>query len=237
MITLRDIEKKTMTKAKREEACNSYFAFFIGRPLSYIFTIPFLYTNISPNTVTFFSILFAIIGFICISISNSLMYRLIGFLFFFLWNMGDGVDGNIARYKGLKSSNGDLLDTLGGYVSLSLILLAMGNASYNDTKGNIYFIKELPIFLAEISAVSTLLPRLLMHRKLANNKNSDAIKLKEKSSYTFSKIVVLNICDPAGFQQVFVLIALVMHLCAEFTIVYFVINLIVMVYSIKQLLD
>lgn len=43
MITPKDIENKTMSPEKRKSAKNDYFAFYVGRPLSYILTIPFLY--------------------------------------------------------------------------------------------------------------------------------------------------------------------------------------------------
>ena len=42
MITPKDIEEKTMSPAKRAMAHNDYFAFYIGRPISYLLTIPFL---------------------------------------------------------------------------------------------------------------------------------------------------------------------------------------------------
>ena len=57
MITPKDIENKTMSPEKRKSAKNDYFAFYVGRPLSYILTIPFLYTNISPNAVSLISII------------------------------------------------------------------------------------------------------------------------------------------------------------------------------------
>ena len=95
MITPKDIEKKTMSPQKRAEAKNSYFAFYIGRPLSYVLTIPFLYAGISPNIVTMISIVCAFIGFVFLSFGTSIEYQLVGVFFFFLWNMGDGIDGNI----------------------------------------------------------------------------------------------------------------------------------------------
>ena len=63
MITPRDIENKTMNSEKRKSAQNDYFAFYIGRPLSYILTIPFLYIGISPDAVSLISIIPIIIGF------------------------------------------------------------------------------------------------------------------------------------------------------------------------------
>lgn len=71
MITPKDIENKTMSPEKRKSAKNDYFAFYIGRPLSYILTIPFLHTNISPNTVSLISIIPIIVGFLLMCIGNT----------------------------------------------------------------------------------------------------------------------------------------------------------------------
>ena len=239
MITPKDIEKKTMDKAKRAEAKKSFFAFYIGRPLSYFFTVPLLYTNIRPNTVTVVSIMFLICGYFLFSIGHSTGVFLIGLLMIFIWNIGDGIDGNIARYKNIKSEHGDLLDTLGGYLAITLVLLGMGNVAYNDPLGNIYIKKELPLVLSGISAISTLLPRLLMHRQLAKKRShiQNTLSLKDKENYGFAKIVILNICDPAGFQEVAMLIAILFHLSTEFTILYCILNIIIMLYSIKNMLE
>lgn len=67
MITPKEIERKTMSEAKRKEAKNSIFGFYVGRPITYVLTVPFLYTNISPNAITVWSIIFAIGGYICLS--------------------------------------------------------------------------------------------------------------------------------------------------------------------------
>ena len=165
MITIKDVRDKTMTQAKRDEAKNSLFAFYVGRPLSYLLTIPFLYTRISPNVITLISLLFSISGFCFITFGQSLLFHIIGFAMFFMWNLFDGVDGNVARYKGLKSANGDLLDTLGGYLSMVLIILAMGNIGSFYEKSHIYLNQSLPCILSGLSAISTLIPRLLMNRK------------------------------------------------------------------------
>lgn len=238
MITPRDIEKRTMNEAKRLEAQNSYFAFYIGRPISYVLTIPLLYTNIMPNTVTIISMIFLIAGYILFTVGHSIGIFLLGFLMIFMWNMGDGIDGNIARYKEIKSENGDLLDTLGGYLAMCMILLGMGNVAFNDPQGHMYINTQLPIFLSGISAVSTLIPRVLMHRKLAKKPHANsAVSLKDKEHYGIARIVALNICDPAGLQEVIMLIAIFFHLATEFTISYCIINVAIMLYSIKNMME
>ncbi len=233
MITPKDIEMKTMTEAKRNEAKHSLFAFYVGRPISYALTIPFLYTNITPNAVSIVSIIFSISGFLLVSFGQTLAVRLLGWFFFLMWNLFDGVDGNIARYKNMMSKSGDMLDTLGGYLSMVLILFSMGLAAFNE---NIH----LPyiIAIAGLSALSTLIPRTLMHRQLAHEKGSadSASALKDKETYSLPRVIVLNICDPAGFQIVIMLIALLIRQSALFTIGYMLVNLIVMVYSIRQLM-
>ena len=57
MITVKEIEEKSMTPEKKAMAKNDMFAFYIGRPLSYVLTIPFLYTNLTPNTISMISII------------------------------------------------------------------------------------------------------------------------------------------------------------------------------------
>ena len=228
-----------MTPEKRKEAKNSYFAFYIGRPVSYVFTIPLLYTNVTPNTVTVISILFAIAGYVLLSAADTVGMRLLGLLMFFLWNICDGIDGNIARYKGLKSATGDMLDTLGGYIALCLMLLSMGNAAYMDTEGGfIYLPRFLPVALSGIAAVSALIPRLLMHRKLAMEKeNSKAGALKDSASYGTLQIIAKNLCDPAGMQEIVAAAAIVFHLCTEFTIGYCLMHILIMAYSIVKMTE
>lgn len=237
MITPRDIEKKTMSEKKRREAKNSIWGFYVGRPITYILTVPFLYTNISPNVVTWLSIICICVAYYILSIAQTTSMRLIGLLFVFLWSMGDGIDGNIARYKDIKSSKGDLLDTLGGYLAIVVVILGMGNMAYHDPNSFVLKSPEVVIELAGISAVVALIPRILMHRKLALEKEvSETNKLRDKENYGLAKIVALNICDPAGFQEHIILIAILLHLETEFTIFYLLLNIAIMIYSIRGMI-
>ena len=231
MITPKEIEQKTMTEAKRNEIKKDLFPFYVIRPISYVLTVPLLYTDISANCVTVISLFFTIIGFVLLSFGKLMYLQILGWVFFFLWNVFDNIDGNIARYRKTTSPNGDLLDTLGGYLAICLTLLGMGAAAYFESGHYFYFV------IGGASAVSTLIPRTLMHRMISLEKDDDnAIGLKNKEDYSLAKVIVLNICDPAGFQMVFMLIAIIFHLCSLFTIGYSALNLIIMVYSIKRLM-
>ena len=66
MTTIKEIEEKTMSESKRAGAKNDVLAFYIGRPISYACTIPFLKLKTNPNTITYWSIVFEIVGFIVI---------------------------------------------------------------------------------------------------------------------------------------------------------------------------
>ena len=61
MNIVKDMAQKTMTPEKRKQAKNDFFAFYIGRPLSYVLTVPFLKLKIKPNTVSLISIFPSII--------------------------------------------------------------------------------------------------------------------------------------------------------------------------------
>ena len=108
MITPRKIAKETMHKDKKREDRIRPFAFYIGRPISYVFTVPFLYTKITPNMVTVISILFAVAGLVINSIFTTALMLSVGWVMFLMWNIFDGVDGNIARYKKQFSKFRDL---------------------------------------------------------------------------------------------------------------------------------
>ncbi len=242
MITPKQIAEKTMTPAKREEARHKYFDFYVGRPISYVLTIPFLYTNISPNTVTCISFVFCILGFGLVAFGQTMLLRLLGCLSFFMWNMCDGIDGNIARYKKQYSTNGDLLDTMGGYLAMVCTFLAFGIAAFYDTAEIAYLGmgREMFIILGAISAIMTMFPRLVLHKKLASNKNEKEEKslneLRSKSSYSFPKLVVMNITSIAGIIQVIMTVAVIFHFTGAFTIVYALINFVVMMGSFYAIL-
>ena len=114
MITPKQIEEATMTSEKRASAKNDYFAFYIGRPLSYVLTVPFLYTNITPNTISLISVIPIIIGFVFTYTAQTKEVLLIAWSMFFLWNLLDGVDGNVARYKKQFSKMGSVYDAMSG---------------------------------------------------------------------------------------------------------------------------
>lgn len=239
MITPKEIEQKTMSQEKKSSAKNDYFAFYVGRPLSYVLTVPFLYTSITPNTVSLVSIVPIIIGFVlmCIGRTQSTLIR--GWICFFLWNLLDGVDGNIARYKKQFSKMGSVYDAMSGYVAMVLSFFGWGVAASHNP-GLFQSIVKWPldtyIILGALSGVFVIFPRFIMHKALTALKDNKAMdSVKDKSRYGVVKIFVLNLTSISGFVQVLMLIAVVFKITDLFTICYFLLNFAVMIVSIRSI--
>ncbi|MQW39011.1 CDP-alcohol phosphatidyltransferase [Lactococcus hircilactis] len=229
-----------MSPEKRKLAKNDYFAFYVGRPLSYVLTIPFLYTNITPNMVSLISIFPVIIGFIIMSITTSKLAMLLGWLCFFLWNLLDGVDGNIARYKKQFSPMGSVWDAMSGYIAMILSFFAWGVGAAHNTglfSSLVNIPSETYIILGALSGIFTIFPRFIMHKAINTIGEKEEISgLKKKDSYGIIKIIALNLISIAGFVQVLMLVAIIFNILDLFTIGYFLLNLIIMLGSLKEIL-
>ncbi len=239
MITPKEIEQKTMSPEKRKSAKNDYFAFYIGRPLSYVLTIPFLYTNISPNAVSLISIIPLVIGFLLMCFGTGKEILVVGWLLFFLWNLLDGVDGNIARYKKQFFKMGSVYDAMSGYVAMVLSFFGWGIAAAHNP-GVFQSIVNLPedtyIILGALSGIFVIFPRFIMHKAIttlgdANSMNS----VKEKSEYGFVKLIAFNLTSISGFVQVLMLVAILIDLTDLFTVGYFLLNALIMIVSLRSI--
>lgn len=238
MNLIKDIANKTMTEEKKKQAKNDFFAFYIGRPVSYVLTVPFLKLNIKPNTVSFISIFPIIIGFILIGFGENKLIKIIGWLMFFLWNLLDGVDGNIARYKKKFTKTGSLWDATSGYIAMFLTFIAMGTGSYYGNCVALNIDQALIITLGALSGCLVIFPRLIMHKRITSlGEDNNSVGMKDKSSYNIIKVIGLNIISISGFIQIFMLLAIILEIMDIFTIIYFVINLVICIGTVFKLLQ
>lgn len=240
MISIKDIEKASMTPEKRAMAKNDYFAFYIGRPLSYILTVPFLYTSLTPNQISIISIIPIILGFIFSYIAESDFLMYVSWGCFFLWNLLDGVDGNIARYRKQFSKMGSVYDAMSGYIAMIFSFFAWGIAAAHFpglTSEYIHINPEGYIILGAISGISVIFPRFIMHKTITTVGNDDTINsVKDKSHYGILKVIALNLISVSGFVQLLMLLAIPLNLYDIFTLGYFVLNMLVMFVSLKSIL-
>lgn len=226
MITPKQIAEKTMTKEKREQAHNDYIAFYIGRKLSYIFTIPFLYTNIRPDTISKLSLIPTLLGFIACCLAKSKVGMLIACALFFIQDMLDGIDGNVARYKGIYSKYGSVWDALSGYFMGCVSFLGTGIATahlISDQILQLNFDPELYITFGAITGMAIIFPRLVMHKAITTvGEEKDIDGIKDKGKFDIIKILALNLSSSAGGVQILRIVAVCFNLLNWFTILYFV---------------
>lgn len=240
MITPREIAEKTMNSEKCKSAKNDFFAFYIGRPLSYILTIPFLYTNISPNIISLISIIPIIVGFVLMYVGTTKLVLFFGWLMFFLWNLLDGVDGNVARYKKQFSKLGSVYDAMSGYIAMVLSFFGWGVAASHNL-GMFQSIIQLPpdlyIIFGALSGVFVIFPRFIMHKAITTLGDEKALDgVKDKSNYGILKLIALNLTSVSGFVQVLMLIAVLIEAMDLFTLGYFILNCMVCVISLRSVL-
>ena len=234
MITAKQIEEKTMTPEKRAIACHDYIAFYIGRKLSYYFTIPFLYTNIRPDTISKISLIPTIIGFLIQITTKSKLGLLVACLFYFIQDMLDGVDGNIARYRKQFSKYGSVWDAMSGYLMGCLCFLGTGvsAAHFNGLLGN-SIEKEIYIVLGALTGIAVIFPRLVMHKAITTAGKSESIsEVKDREKFGIIQILALNLSSTAGLVQVLRLIAILINIQDLYIICYFVFFVALAIYTI-----
>lgn len=127
-----EVYEKVMPEKKRKEERFNIFVDWISRPISIMMTMPLINTKVKPTTVTKLSVLALIIGFFLVAFGKNMSVKLLGWFFFLLWNLLDGVDGNLARCTNQCSALGDLWDTMAGYVAMVFTYFAAGIAAFYE---------------------------------------------------------------------------------------------------------
>lgn len=226
-----------LPKNKRSEEKFNFWVALVVRPLSILFTIPFLKTSIKPIVITAISILFAIAGGILFGIGRELYVSIIGWICFFIWAILDGVDGNLARIKGLCSKKGELWDTVGGYAAMVLIYFCAGISAFFEKHFYAFCEDYLLIIISGATALLSIFPRLVLHKKKTLFPDSvSASIIADKTKYGLSKIIAMNFVSPSGFMQVILLLCLVFNTLNFFIIFYFIVNLGIASLSLTKLL-
>ena len=226
-MTYNEIYDLAMPKSKRDQEKANIWVYLAVRPLSILATMPFINTTVKPMTITKWSVLFCIIAFCFYSFGNSMILNCIGWLFFFLWAVLDGVDGNLARCKNECSAIGELWDATGGYAAMILMYFAAGIASFNDSNIWVYCENYWFLLFVGATALFSIFPRLIMHKRkntILEDKKVDSIG--NKSKFGLKQIVALNFISASGFLQVILLLATLTHTLNIFIGAYCIINFI-----------
>ena len=201
---------------------------YVWYPLSHPITYALLNTKITPNQVSFLSLICCIIGFGFLGLVHTLAGKITGVFFFVLWILLDCVDGNLARVRKQFSPIGDLWDAAAGYAAICLMFFGMGLAGYDHLGSSAY----LCAVLGALSAIFTLYPRLLMHFRYHGEDNA----INDKREYGFLKMFIFNLSAPDCFVVPFMLIAVLFRLEFYFTCFYCLLNGAICLYSSYNIL-
>lgn len=236
-MTYKEIYDIAMPEKKRKEERWNVWVTISVRPLSILCTIPFTRTKVKPTTITKWSVIANLLGFFLVAFAQSMTLKLVGWLFFFVWAVLDGVDGNLARSTNQCSSMGDLWDTTGGYAAMVLIYFSAGIAAFYDNSLYSFCDVYWMIILGGATAVISIFPRLVMHKKKSSNIDDESVKaISDKQNFSLSKIAAMNIVSPSGFMQVIFLLSIVFHVLNFFSVFYFAVNMGIMAMSLRGLL-
>ena len=237
-MTYKEAYEIAVPPKKREMEKWNLFAANFSRPISVVMTIPLVNTKIKPITVTLWSVIAAIIGACLLSFGKSMEVWIAGVFFLYLWNLLDGVDGNLARCQNTCSKQGELWDAFGGYAALILTFIPVSIAAYNDVGRFDLIEKHWLLILGGLTSSLSIFPRLMLHKKMnIGIGDADSETFRNKKNFGIAQIISLNIISATGFMQVFILICILTHTLNVFVIAYFVIYFLITVVSLKKLLS
>ena len=237
IMSYKEIYNMAMPTSKRKEEKLNIWVTFAVRPLSVLLTMAFIESKTKPTTITKWSVLACIIGAFFLILSNSVFFSLIGWLFFFMWAVLDGVDGNLARCTNQCSAIGDLWDTMGGYAAMVLIYFGAGIAAYYDTNRFDFIETHYNLIMGGATAIFSIFPRLVMHKKKSSGIESQAVRsLSEKHNFSILKVLGMNLISPSGAMQLILLGSILFHVLNFFIFFYCVVNFVIMIVSLKTLL-
>ena len=109
--------KETLPEWKRKK--DSFVLKLFFRPLSFVTSSIAANLNITANTVSYFSILLAIVACILFLIPNFIC-NIFGAIFVNLWILSDCTDGNLARSV-KKQPFGDFADSASSYILIAFL--------------------------------------------------------------------------------------------------------------------
>ena len=226
MMTLEELHKKTLPEHKKAAVKIDFVSYYLWRPICDFFSI-LLMGKIEATTVTIISFYACIISLVCFSLKLGMVSALLGYFFLWIWNIADGIDGNIARYTDTCSRSGDLWDAVAGYAAMIVFYLGAGLvAAHEESIFKLSFMKtEDYVLMGAVAAICMVFPRLATQKKQAVYGASASAAFKDKTQYSFAKKAALSITSINGLAGLLLLFAIILRLTNIFVIGYFVVML------------
>lgn len=237
-MTIKELHKKTLPEYKKKYVKIDFVSYYLWRPICDLMTIFLLKTNVTATGVTIVSFYVCFIALGCFIFIPSISGALLGYLFFWIWNICDGIDGNIARYTDTCSRSGDLWDALAGYVAMFVFYFGAGIvAAGENSLVSIDFINsEGFVIMGAIAGVCTMLPRLATQKKESIYGKDAATSMKDRTSFGIIKKIALNIVSINGLAGLLFLVSILGHFVKLYMIMYFFIMLAFGVFSLHSVM-
>lgn len=207
--------RDSMPEWKRKK--DPMVARFFYRPISFLVASICAKCGISANTVSYFSILIALVGCGCFVTGNH-CFHIAGAILFNLWLLLDCVDGNLARSV-KKQAFGEFADATSSYVLVALMCTTMSFAVYFDGGLLVATGCVWVILLGALSSTADTLMRLI-YQKYTNEEReliskgllpqeTDVFKDHSKaSSFTVWMAETMGI---GGILPLLILVAVLFH--------------------------
>src|SRR3989338_1509106 len=107
--------------------------------LEYPFLKLALYYNLSPNQVSKIGILLGILGSLCFLVCN-FWISLLGCVFLHMCILADWIDGDVARFRDMKSLRGVHLDKIMFDTTIPILFFSVGWATYYEQQSILLFV-------------------------------------------------------------------------------------------------
>lgn len=142
----------------------------IHRPISFATAAMFSNLSITPNQVSFISLIAALCVSICY-LTSSYVMGIVGAIMMNIWLILDCSDGNMARLMGGQPYGG-FIDATSSYFLYGTIFPAIGVFVYNN--GGQFFHNNDPriIYLGAITSISVLLSKSFYHKAMHDEAQS-----------------------------------------------------------------
>ncbi len=227
MNLIKNMRKKALPEDKKNEVKTDVIAYYFFKPISDLLTYVFLKFKVSATKVTQLSLFWVALAFIVFFIGNTKIYYSFGLIFIFIWNILDGIDGNIARYTNTCTPKGGLWDATVGWLAMYVFYFGMGLIAFRENSLiSLSFIpKYYYVVFGSIAGFSLIFPRLVMHKKAGLEGKESIKKEKDRKNYNLLKKIVFNIDSINGLGFIIFIVSVFLNITNIVMIMYFIINL------------
>ncbi|MDO5035863.1 MAG: CDP-alcohol phosphatidyltransferase family protein [Porphyromonas sp.] len=132
-------QKRDYLSSLKSLETENYVDRIFYRPIGYKIARRLAPTGITPNTITYISILIGVLGGALFYYETPYWAVIIGILLLVSANVLDCVDGQLARLTGIKSEIGRILDGVAGYFWFFTLYIALATRLYHATDSTVWY--------------------------------------------------------------------------------------------------